>query len=77
MKIANSSSNRSVDSLTAAQPDINATVSASAGTGKTWLLVLNRPRCRSIHLIPGHLEVVAHPVLGGLRHEDGLAPKAA
>ena len=31
--------NRPVDSLTAAQPDRNATVSASAGTGKTWLLV--------------------------------------
>jgi ATP-dependent helicase/nuclease subunit A len=31
--------NRPVDSLTAAQPDMNATVSASAGTGKTWLLV--------------------------------------
>ena len=29
------------------------------------------------HQIPNHLEVVSHPVLGGLHHEYGLLPKAA
>ena len=29
------------------------------------------------HLIPGHLMVVSHSVLGGLHHEYELVPKAA
>ncbi|MGB5583159.1 MAG: UvrD-helicase domain-containing protein [Gammaproteobacteria bacterium] len=55
MKIANSPSNRSVDSLTAAQPDINATVSASAGTGKTWLLVTRIIRLLLADTEPGSI----------------------
>lgn len=38
MKTPNSLTNNPVDSLVAARPDINATVSASAATGQTWLL---------------------------------------
>jgi hypothetical protein len=29
------------------------------------------------HRIPSHCKVVAHPILGGLHHEYGLAAKAA
>ena len=29
------------------------------------------------HLIPDHLKVVAHPVLGGFHHEYSLVSKAA
>jgi ATP-dependent helicase/nuclease subunit A len=39
MNTTNSPGESPTDSLVAAQPNISATVSASAGTGKTWLLV--------------------------------------
>ena len=32
---------------------------------------------KSRHRIPSHCKVVAHPILGGLHHEYGLAAKAA
>ena len=43
------------DSLAAAQPDINATVSASAGTGKTWLLVTRIIRLLLADTEPGSI----------------------
>ena len=39
MNATNSPEKNSSDSLIAAHPGVNATVSASAGSGKTWLLV--------------------------------------
>lgn len=29
------------------------------------------------HQIPGHLKVIAHPILGGLQHDDQVHQKAA
>ncbi|MGD2054439.1 MAG: UvrD-helicase domain-containing protein, partial [Gammaproteobacteria bacterium] len=47
--------NSPTDSLTAAQPDINATVAASAGTGKTWLLVTRIIRLLLANTEPGSI----------------------
>jgi ATP-dependent helicase/nuclease subunit A len=55
MNLTNSPANNTVDSLTAAQPDINATVSASAGTGKTWLLVTRIIRLLLVNTEPGSI----------------------
>ena len=55
MKTSNSPTNNPVDSLVAAQPDINATVSASAGTGKTWLLVTRIIRLLLVDTEPGSI----------------------
>ena len=33
------------------------------------------PPLKHRHIIPGYLNVVAHPVLGGLHHEYGLVPR--
>ena len=45
--------NSPAGSLAAAQPDINATVAASAGTGKTWLLVTRIIRLLLANTEPG------------------------
>ncbi len=43
------------NSLTASQPDINATVSASAGSGKTWLLITRIVRLLLAGATPGSI----------------------
>ena len=35
------------------------------------------PRQIHRHRLPAHLQVVAHPILGGLHHEYGLEAKVA
>lgn len=55
MNSTNSPANATVDSLVAAQPDTNATVSASAGTGKTWLLVTRIIRLLLADTEPGSI----------------------
>ena len=55
MKPTNSPATAAVNSLTAAQPDMNATVSASAGTGKTWLLVTRIIRLLLADAEPGSI----------------------
>jgi len=55
MNTTNSPAISTADSLAAAQPDINATVSASAGTGKTWLLVTRIIRLLLADTEPGSI----------------------
>ena len=55
MTATNSPANSTADSLAAAQPDMNATVSASAGTGKTWLLVTRIIRLLLADTEPGSI----------------------
>ena len=55
MKTTNSPITPIADSLSAARPDINATVSASAGTGKTWLLVTRIIRLLLANTEPGSI----------------------
>jgi len=55
MNTTNSPAVNTADSLAAAQPDINATVSASAGTGKTWLLVTRIIRLLLADTEPGSI----------------------
>ena len=55
MKPTNSPDSVIVDSLAAANPAINATVSASAGTGKTWLLVTRIIRLLLTDAEPGSI----------------------
>lgn len=55
MNTTNSPAMNTADSLAAAQPDINATVSASAGTGKTWLLVTRIIRLLLADAEPGSI----------------------
>ncbi len=55
MSTTNSPATKTADSLTAAQPGINATVSASAGTGKTWLLVTRIIRLLLADTEPGSI----------------------
>lgn len=55
MNTTNSPAINTADSLAAAQPDINATVSASAGTGKTWLLVTRIIRLLLANAEPGSI----------------------
>jgi ATP-dependent helicase/nuclease subunit A len=55
MNLTNSPANSAADSLTAAQPEINATVAASAGTGKTWLLVTRIIRLLLSNTEPGSI----------------------
>ena len=55
MNATNSPAFSAADSLAAAQPDINATVSASAGTGKTWLLVTRIIRLLLADAEPGSI----------------------
>jgi ATP-dependent helicase/nuclease subunit A len=55
MNITNSPVTNTADSLAAAQPDLNATVSASAGTGKTWLLVTRIIRLLLADIVPGSI----------------------
>lgn len=55
MNATNSPAINTADSLAAAQPDINATVSASAGTGKTWLLVTRIIRLLLADAEPGSI----------------------
>ena len=55
MNPTNSPASGAGDSLIAARPDINATVSASAGTGKTWLLVTRIIRLLLADTEPGSI----------------------
>jgi len=55
MKTTNSPIDNIATSLTAAQPELNATVSASAGTGKTWLLVTRIIRLLLADAVPGSI----------------------
>ncbi len=55
MNTTNSPVTDIADSLAAAQPNINATVSASAGTGKTWLLVTRIIRLLLADTEPGSI----------------------
>lgn len=55
MNPTNSPARAAGDSLIAARPDINATVSASAGTGKTWLLVTRIIRLLLADTEPGSI----------------------
>ena len=55
MNTTNSPAINTADSLAAAQPAINATVSASAGTGKTWLLVTRIIRLLLADTEPGSI----------------------
>ncbi len=55
MNTTNSPDVNTADSLAAAQPGINATVSASAGTGKTWLLVTRIIRLLLADTEPGSI----------------------
>ncbi|UCB54975.1 MAG: UvrD-helicase domain-containing protein [Thiotrichales bacterium] len=55
MNPTNSPDTGSVDSLDAADPEKNATVSASAGTGKTWLLVTRIIRLLLADTEPGSI----------------------
>ena len=55
MNLTNSPADSTTDSLAAAQPDINATVAASAGTGKTWLLVTRIIRLLLANTEPGSI----------------------
>ncbi|MBT8129733.1 MAG: UvrD-helicase domain-containing protein [Gammaproteobacteria bacterium] len=55
MNSTNSPASGTGDSLIAARPDVNATVSASAGTGKTWLLVTRIIRLLLADTEPGSI----------------------
>ena len=55
MNPTNSPGSGAIDSLAAAHPEINATVSASAGTGKTWLLVTRIIRLLLADTEPGSI----------------------
>ena len=55
MNTTNSPATNPADSLAAAQPEMNATVSASAGTGKTWLLVTRIIRLLLADAEPGSI----------------------
>ena len=55
MSTTNSPSIHATDSLSAARPGTNATVSASAGTGKTWLLVTRIIRLLLANAEPGSI----------------------